>query len=93
MADIVLIVVVIGFVAGALAGAMLLVCMASLREDKMRLGTRPPDRISRAGRLITGLKISEHAPWDGHIDRIGEPVPARTRRYRYVPPAEDDPGF
>lgn len=90
MADVVLIVVVIGFVAGALAGAMLLVCMASLREDKMRLSDRAPDPISRAGRLITGLKVTDHSTWD---EQFGGPPAERTRRYRYVPPAEDDPGF
>jgi hypothetical protein len=47
------------FLAGIIAGGILLVSLASMREDRMRLDDRAPGRVARAGRLVTGLKIED----------------------------------
>jgi hypothetical protein len=55
-------VIVVVFIAGTIAGAILLVSLASLREDRRPLRRRPDDGIARAGRLVTGLRVEHIKP-------------------------------
>ena len=57
MAGVVVIAVVLVFVFGTIVGAVLLVSIASLREDRDRLSQAAPNRIALAGRLVTGLLV------------------------------------
>ena len=57
MAGLVVIIVVPVFIFGAVVGAVLLVSIASLSEDRDELSHAAPGRIARAGRLITGLRV------------------------------------
>ncbi|HUC56855.1 MAG TPA: hypothetical protein VMA95_05600 [Streptosporangiaceae bacterium] len=50
-------VIVVVFIAGAVAGAILLVSLASIREDRRPLGRTPRGKIARAGRFVTGLSV------------------------------------
>jgi hypothetical protein len=58
MAAIVIISVIVIFIAGVIAGMVLLVSWASIREDRRpRLSREAPDRITAAGRYVTRLDI------------------------------------
>ncbi len=61
MAGLVVVAVIVVFISGAIAGAILLVSLASLREDRRMLSRRAPDRIALAGRLVTGLRVKDSA--------------------------------
>ncbi len=50
---------VVTFLAGAITGAILLVSLASLREDRNRLSRKAPDRVAMAGRFVTGLRVAD----------------------------------
>jgi hypothetical protein len=50
-------IIAVVFIAGAVAGAILLVSLASVREDRRPLRRRPGNSVARAGRLVTGLRI------------------------------------
>jgi hypothetical protein len=46
------------FLIGVITGAILLVSVASLREDRRaRLSREAPDRVTHAGRLLTNLYV------------------------------------
>lgn len=46
------------FLIGVITGAILLVSLASLREDRRaKLSREAPDRVTHAGRLLTGLYV------------------------------------
>ena len=46
------------FIAGAITGVICLVSLASRREDRRaRLSREAPDRMTQAGRLLTGLYV------------------------------------
>ena len=66
---VVVIMITVAFVAGAIAGAVLLVSLASLREDRFRLSREAPDAIARAGRMVTGLKVEDPAMWSRRLRR------------------------
>ncbi len=55
-------VIVVVFIAGVVAGAILLVSLASVREDRRPLRGMPPTKFARAGRLVTGLQIRQLPP-------------------------------
>ncbi len=56
MAAIVVVAIVIIFIFGMIAGVVILVSVASHREDKrMRLSREAPDRTTLAGRYLTSL--------------------------------------
>ena len=63
-------VIVVVFIAGAIAGAILLVSLASIREDRRPLRRQPGNGIARAGRFVTGL----------HVENVTPVPPARPRR-------------
>jgi hypothetical protein len=56
------------FIAGGITGAVLLVSLASRREDRRTLSYRAPNRIALAGRFVTGLKVSDPDSVRGQID-------------------------
>jgi uncharacterized membrane protein len=68
--------IVVVFLAGAIAGAILLVSLASVREDRRPLNRRPANRMARAGRFVTGLQVD-------NLPR----VPSGARRRRPEPAA------
>jgi hypothetical protein len=79
---VVVIMIIVAFVAGAIAGAVLLVSLASLREDRLRLSRHAPDPVARAGRLVTGLKVEDPPMWGHRARRPAgrrESVPGRSR--------------
>jgi hypothetical protein len=46
------------FLFGVITGAVLLVSLASRREDRrLKLSREAPDRVTHAGRLLTGLYV------------------------------------
>jgi hypothetical protein len=55
------------FIAGGITGAVLLVSLASRREDRRTLSYRAPNRIALAGRFVTGLKVSDPDSLRGQI--------------------------
>ena len=58
------------FITGMITGVIFLVSLASRREDRRaRLSREAPDRVTQAGRLLTGL----------YVRRPGD----ETSRYRY----------
>ncbi len=58
MAAIIVITAVVVFIAGGVAGAVVLVSVASIREDRRpRLSREAPDRITAAGRYVTRLDV------------------------------------
>lgn len=59
------------FTAGGITGAVLLVSLASRREDRRTLSHKAPNRIALAGRFVTGLRVEDpgsHAAWAGYPD-------------------------
>ena len=61
MAAVDVLAVVVVFVAGAIVGVIVLVSVASRREDRRwHLGLEAPDRLTAAGRYLTMLTI--HRP-------------------------------
>lgn len=60
------------FIAGAITGVIFLVSLASRREDRRaRLSREAPDRLTLAGRLLTGLYVrrpGDDAPPYGYPD-------------------------
>ncbi len=78
MAAIIIIAVIVIFIAGVIAGMVLLVSWASIREDRRpRLSREAPDRITAAGRYVTRLDI-----------RRPEEIPHRARARRRTPDDE-----
>ncbi|MGO9080629.1 MAG: hypothetical protein ACLQDY_16550 [Streptosporangiaceae bacterium] len=58
MAAIFVIAAAVVFVAGGIAGVIILVSVASIREDRRpRLNREAPDRITAAGRYVTRLDV------------------------------------
>ena len=58
MAAIVVVAIVIIFIFGMIAGVVILVSVASHREDKrLRLSREAPDRTTLAGRYLTSLYV------------------------------------
>ena len=55
------------FIAGGITGAVLLVSLASRREDRRTLSYRAPNRIALAGRFVTGLKVADPDSVRGQI--------------------------
>lgn len=75
------VIVLVVFIAGGITGAVLLVSLASRREDRNMLSERAPNRIALAGRFVTGLKVELPSsridfPVDGEVDAVelAEPV-------------------
>jgi hypothetical protein len=66
---------IVVFLAGMVAGGVLLVSIASRSEDRRRLSREAPTRFTQAGRWVTGL-------------RVGGPDSYRGRR---LGPAEAEP--
>ncbi len=63
MTAVVVVAIVIIFVFGMIIGIVLLVSVASHREDKrLRLSREAPDRATQAGRYLTSLYV--HRPGD-----------------------------
>lgn len=86
MAGVVVIAMIVVFIAGAIAGAILLVSLASVREDRAKLTQRAPGRIARAGRLVTGLRVVD---LDRQAARRGAPVGHRVGVSRQSRPESD----
>jgi hypothetical protein len=58
MAAVTVVAIAVIFIAGAIMGSVVLVCLASRGEDRRaRLGRRAPDRTTTAGRFLTGLYV------------------------------------
>jgi hypothetical protein len=58
MATVDVLVVIVIFVAGMITGVVVLVSLASRREDKrLRLSREAPDRTTNAGRYLTSLYV------------------------------------
>lgn len=57
MAGIIIIATAVVFITGMICGAVLLVSLASLKEDGRSLPYRAPGLVARAGRMVTGLKV------------------------------------
>jgi hypothetical protein len=58
MAAVDLLTIGVVFIFGVLTGVVLLVSLASRREDRRaRLSREAPDRVTHAGRLLTGLYV------------------------------------
>jgi hypothetical protein len=81
VATVVVLAVVVVFTVGVVAGVILLVSVASRREDRRRLSTEAPGRGSAAARLLTRLYIRRYGP---------EPLPGDERSHR-EPDATDPP--
>jgi hypothetical protein len=69
------VIVLVVFIAGGITGAVLLVSLASRREDREMLSERAPNRIALAGRFVTGLKVEQprsriDGPVDGEADEM-----------------------
>jgi hypothetical protein len=61
------------FSVGVITGVILVVSLASRREDnRAKLSREAPDRVTQAGRFLTGL----------YVRRVGEDVPGPPRRNR-----------
>jgi hypothetical protein len=64
------------FITGAITGSVLLVTLASRREDRRpRLSEHAPDRTTTAGRLLTRLYVRRHSdtyPYDYPAERTPE---------------------
>jgi hypothetical protein len=82
MAPVDLLAIGVVFVMGVITGIVLLVSLASRREDRRaRLSREAPDRIAQAGRLLTNLYVRrpgddgpEHAyPDDDQAEINGPP--------------------
>jgi hypothetical protein len=60
------------FITGVITGVVILVSLASRREDRRaKLSREAPDRVTLAGRLLTGLYVrrpGDDAPPYGHPD-------------------------
>jgi hypothetical protein len=66
MTDVVVLAVVIIFFIGMISGVVLLVSVASRREDKrLRLSREAPDRMTNAARYLTSLYVRREGDWDG----------------------------
>jgi hypothetical protein len=76
------------FLFGVITGVILLVSFASLREDRRaRLSREAPDRVTSAGRYLTGLYVSR--PGD---DRSRRASTEHDRRAEFSgPPRYSDP--
>ena len=60
MAAIVVVAIVIIFIFGMIAGVVILVSVASHREDRrLRLSREAPDRTTLAGRYLTSLYVRQ----------------------------------
>jgi hypothetical protein len=58
MAAVTVVAIAVIFIAGAIMGSVVLVCLASRREDRRaRLGRTAPDRTTTAGRFLTSLYV------------------------------------
>ncbi len=83
MTAIVVVAIVIIFIFGMIAGIVILVSVASHREDKrLRLSREAPDRTTLAGRYLTSLYVrqpgDDAAPTDA-ARTTGEPRPSSGR--------------
>jgi|CZKW01.1.fsa_nt_gi hypothetical protein len=56
-AEAVLAIIIVIFIAGVITGGVLLVSLASRREDRRRLSREAPSRLTQAGRYVTGLRV------------------------------------
>ena len=60
------------FITGVITGVVILVSLASRREDRRaKLSREAPDRVTLAGRLLTGLYVrrpGDDPSWYGHPD-------------------------
>ena len=69
MTAVVVIVIVVIFVFGMIVGIVLLVSIASRREDKkLRLSREAPDRTTLAGRYLTSLYVRR--PGDDTVPQV-----------------------
>jgi len=75
---------VTAFLAGALAGALILVVLAIRREDRGHLQRRPPTRATAAARHLTGLRVNCTRP----AARAG--LPARPAGHAARPGSSSD---
>ena len=91
--QVIIAVIVVAFVAGAVAGAILLVSLASRREDRRRLDRKAPDRIASAGRLVTGLRVEDPGDWGRRHREPRQLEPSSARSVRRARWQEEDPGF
>jgi hypothetical protein len=74
MAAVTVIAIAVIFITGAITGSVVLVCLASRREDRRaRLSREAPDRTTMAGRLLTSLYVRRAG--DGR--RFGYPADDR----------------
>ena len=82
MTAIVVVAIVIIFIFGMIAGIVILVSLASHREDKrMRLSREAPDRTTLAGRYLTSLYVRrpETTLLHRRCRTTGEPRPSSGR--------------
>ena len=49
--------IIVVFIAGVITGGIVLVSLASRREDRRRLSREAPSRLTQAGRYVTGLRV------------------------------------
>jgi hypothetical protein len=64
MAAVTVVAIAVIFITGAITGSIVLVCLASRREDRRaRLSREAPDRTTMAGRFLTSLYVRR--PGDG----------------------------
>jgi hypothetical protein len=69
MTAVVLVAIVIIFIFGMIAGVVILVSVASHREDKrLRLSREAPDRTTLAGRYLTSLYVRR--PGDDTVPQV-----------------------
>lgn len=62
--------VIVIFIAGAITGVIVLVSLASHREDRRKLSREAPNWMALAGRFVTGLQVA--GPSDYRVRR-GDP--------------------
>jgi hypothetical protein len=85
MAAVDVLAIIVVFVAGMIAGVIILVSAASRREDRAgHVLPVAPDPLSSAGRYLTRLYVrrrnSERASRDDGIDEHGPGIPGRRPR-------------
>jgi hypothetical protein len=76
------------FLTGVITGTILLVSLASLREDRRaRLSREAPDRVAHAGRLLTGLYVRRPGDDVNRRDLFAHDEPAEfPGPHRYLDP-------
>jgi len=72
---------IVVFLAGMVAGGVLLVSIASRSEDRRRLSREAPTRFTQAGRWVTGLRVGGPDSYRGRRRLPGEAEPELAEAY------------